>query len=97
MTGTSGVKDSSVHAGSLVGEAGAWNVLQPRGKPPAPRYEHAVASLGGSMFVVGGNCSAFPLLSLCLMAGAVPLCLQHAEAKQAGPVPSCSLLGLDEP
>lgn len=53
-----------MHAGSLVGEPGAWNNVLPRGKPPAPRYEHAVASLGGSMFVVGGNCSAFPFLSL---------------------------------
>ncbi|KAK9808467.1 hypothetical protein WJX73_009555 [Symbiochloris irregularis] len=49
-------KDPSVRGGSLVGEPGVWNAVQPRGKPPAPRYEHAVASLGGSMFVVGGNC-----------------------------------------
>ena len=35
---------------------GSWQIGSTQGKSPAPRYEHAVAAMEGSMFVVAGNC-----------------------------------------
>ena len=38
---------------------GAWAAPYVEGaRRPPPRYEHAVAELGGHMYVVGGNCGA---------------------------------------
>ena len=40
---------------------GAWAAPYVEGaRRPPPRYEHAVAELGGHMYVVGGNCGARP-------------------------------------
>ena len=44
-------------AGSSEGQAeGCWQIGETQGKSPAPRYEHAVAAMEGSMFLVAGNC-----------------------------------------
>lgn len=50
---------------AAVDNPGGWSNVEPRGKKPPPRYEHAVAFLGGSIFVVGGNCSAPARFSYC--------------------------------
>jgi hypothetical protein len=37
---------------------GAWSAPYVEGpKRPPPRYEHATATIGASLYVVGGNCS----------------------------------------
>ena len=43
------------------GQPGEWVPIETAGpKRPPPRYEHAVAVIGSSMYMVGGNCSMSP-------------------------------------
>ena len=47
------------------GQSGEWVPVETTGpKRPPPRYEHAVAVIGSSMYMVGGNCSMSPAPSL---------------------------------
>ena len=53
---------------------GAWAAPYVEGaRRPPPRYEHAVAELGGHMYVVGGNCGAPPQLPGARL-GVAPMC-----------------------
>lgn len=72
---SAGTPRQSLSQPSSTDDAGQWNSLEPSGKRPPPRYEHAVASLGSSMFVVGGNCSAALLSDS-------PLCQHSAMSVQ---------------
>ena len=62
-------------------QQGVWQPQSTQGKGPVPRYEHAVAAMEGSMFLVGGNCgecvtSSCQLACRCLYALLLPACLQ---------------------
>ena len=56
---------------------GEWVLVDTGGpKRPPPRYEHAVATIGSSMYMVGGNCSAFlPCFALVCMSETCNRCL----------------------
>lgn len=71
------------HALEAAAAADAWVAPHMEGaRRPPPRYEHAVAELGGHMYVVGGNCGAPPLRRppLSALRGRAPTARARAQA-----------------